>query len=176
MDTSSSTSDCKLKTLVVDTGTKLLRELFFSVLEEPTKKFFQKTRIQDSVRDLCEANIIDIEDSEKLLSPDVDASNFDIALLYTLLTTFFDKIRRPKNGWTSDPDPKDFSIGADLVRLKKVGDRILACDHKAISDDGEYVQKIRKEIKIVLLRIARNGLHNREQYFKEEIDRILADH
>lgn len=165
-----------LSTLVVDVGTKLLRDLFLHHLGETPYTFFQNEHVRGTVRELSRNEIINYRDSNQLLSPDVDANYFDINLLYTLLTTFIPLIRRPKNGWSNDPDPNDFSIGAELVRLWKVGNKVIYCYRDAKTNDEEYIQTLRKEAKSVILRIAKNGLKQQEQYYREMIDRISADH
>lgn len=174
MDIPISRSYCILSEIVVELGNELLRELFLRFLNEPMNTLFQKERIR--IRNLLEKGIITIRDRDELLSPDVDAKNFDIALLYTLLTTFIPWIERPINGWTNNPDPKDFTIGADLIRLLNLGERVQACKRDNRTNDEEYIDNLRKEAKIVILRIAKFGLHPREQYYREMIDRISADH
>jgi glycosyltransferase A (GT-A) superfamily protein (DUF2064 family) len=63
-----------------------------------------------------------------------------------------DRIPKPQHGWKTKPHPKDESLGADLLRLRDVRNKIIG--HRANSklSEAEY-EKTWAKIKAILLRV-----------------------
>ncbi|XP_053389983.1 uncharacterized protein LOC128552932 [Mercenaria mercenaria] len=111
----------KIVRLIVDVGTDTVRDLFyFYKPKERVAAFFASHTILDELFDLKRRHVITSEQFEKLTN-DPNPDEIDISLLITILINLFKwTIDKPENGWNNPIAEDDATLGADLLRLKKL--------------------------------------------------------
>ena len=103
-----------------------------------------------------------------------ESRDFDISLLSQLLKTLCSTQLPPlRSGWNNPPSRDDFSLTADIVRIKFYRNDII---HKfdSMLSDAEFCS-LWDEIKIVLLRIASHISEETKLEWEEAINRLRHD-
>ncbi|XP_053388050.1 uncharacterized protein LOC128551288 [Mercenaria mercenaria] len=144
----------KIVRLIVDVGTDTVRDLFyFYKPKERVAAFFASHTILDELFDLKQRHVITSEQFEKLTN-DPNPDEIDISLLITILVNLFKwTVDEPENGWNNPTAEDDVTLGADLLRLKKLRNSIVG--H---SPDGnisnEVFEDLWEQTSCILTRIA----------------------
>ena len=104
-----------------------------------------------------------------------ESSDFDISLLSQLLKTLCSTQLPPlRSGWNHPPSRDDFSLTADIVRIKFYRNDIIHKFHSGELSDAEFCS-LWDEIKIVLLRIASHISEETKLEWEEAINRLRHD-
>ena len=165
----------RLTRLLVTGGTALLRELFDMFCPpNDLPKLLKNPTIMSKLK------------AAKLTKPQRDclypssgvygkSVEFDVTLLFRLLRTLFGLIP-PAKGWDALPATSDYSLEADLVRIKYYRNSIYGhvSSDMEISDAAEFLY-LWKEISKALVRIARHISHEKEKEWQNAIDNFLTD-
>ena len=164
----------RLFRLIIRAGTELLRALFDSIYPaESLANELSDSTTRKKLRDI-------------LLKPQLDlvypapglfgeSRDFDISLLSQLLKTLCPTQLPPlRSGWNNPPSRDDFSLTADIVRIKFYRNDIIHKFHSGELSDAEFCS-LWDEIKIVLLRIASHISAETKLEWEEEINRLRRD-
>ena len=157
----------RLSTLIIDGGTKLLREVFNdihppaslpTILANPTTK-----------KDLKKA--IPYWERKKLYLPGGGfgtSEEFDISLLFKLLKSICN-LACPPSGWDKLPDPAHQSQTDDLVRIKFYRNETYAHVTEMKLENAEF-QQIWNELSSAMIRLAKCMSSAKEREWKNIID------
>lgn len=114
------TNGTKLRRLLVDGGTTVLRKVFDGI-HHPTKLAANLYSHKSTLDGLFAQRILSKEQWQ-LLFPShgskPDSKTFDITLLFLLLTEICGLSPPPRTGWNNTPHAKNKSLSANLVRIK----------------------------------------------------------
>ena len=159
------TNGIKLRRLLVDGGTTVLRKVFDGI--HLPIKLAANLRVHNSTLDDLFTRGILIEQQRKLLFPSdgfkPESKTFDITLLFLLLSEICG-LSPPRTGWNHMPHAKDRSLAAKLVRIKLFRNKIIHTAETRI--DTRLFNELWKEISGVLVSL---GLD------QAEINRLKAE-
>ena len=113
------TNGTKLSRLLVDGGTKVLRDIFDSY-HPPARLAADLNANYLILDDLFRRRILNRHQWDTLFPPGCvspDSKSFDITLLFILLTNMCG-LTRPSSGWHTKPPSSDTSLEANLARVK----------------------------------------------------------
>ena len=113
------TNGAKLSRLLIDGGTKVLRNEF-DKHHPPANLAADLNASYPILNDLLRRRVLNIHQWNKLFPPGgtpPDSNTFDITLLFLLLTNICG-LSPPPRGWHSKPTLSDTSLEANLVRIK----------------------------------------------------------
>ena len=148
---SETTNGVKLRRLLVDGGTTVLRKVFDGI--HPPTKLAAKLHFNNSTLDDLFARGILTEQQRELLFPSdgskPDSKTFDITLLFLLLTEISGLSPPGRTGWNHKPQAKNKSLPANLVRIKLFRNKLIHTPETRI-DTGSF-DKLWKEISGVLV-------------------------
>ncbi|KAL3862140.1 hypothetical protein ACJMK2_008130 [Sinanodonta woodiana] len=118
----------RLASILIDVGTNVLRNVLHT--EHPEKTFTQALlNNQAHLTSLHRKKILNDQQKNMLfpVSGAADSSTFDISLLFILLRNICpNKVPKPPSGWKGLPANNDFSVGADILRLKEIRNVVVA--------------------------------------------------
>ncbi|XP_060582317.1 uncharacterized protein LOC132738745 [Ruditapes philippinarum] len=138
--------------------TDLTRELLCKVFKYLIKSdditdFLSSPEQQNILRDLFQKNVINRYDYDLVHGQGLNLERFDISLLLRLILNLCkDNISKPQRGWQNKPHPKDESLGADLLRLIDVRNKIIGHRADAKLSKAEF-EKTWAKIRGILLRV-----------------------
>ena len=101
------------------------------------------------------------------------SADFDITLTFRLLRTIC-SLTTPSTGWNNPPNSTDFSIEADLVRIKLYRNSVYGHNRKMEITDSDF-HSLWKEISEALLRIAGSISNAKRDEWKKCVDKLLND-
>ena len=160
----STTNFARVCKLLMDGGTKVLREVFDSI--HPPHSL-RRTLLDPAnhkiLKNLYTRKILFKEQWDKLYpasSHAVDSKSFDITLLYLLLRSIC-HLPTPAGGWSNLPAPTNMNTEDDIVRLKLFRNQIAHSERPALSQ--EDFDDSWNDISNVLVRLG--GAH-----YQQEID------
>ena len=113
------TNGAKLSRLLIDGGTKVLRNEF-DKHHSPANLAADLNASCSILNDLLRRRVLNNHQWNKLFPPGgtpPDSSTFDITLLFLLLTNICG-LPPPPTGWHTKPTPSDTSLEANLARIK----------------------------------------------------------
>ena len=117
----------KLRRLLVDGGTSVLRKVFDGI--HPAKKLAANLNLNNStLDDLFARGILNEQQRNRLFPPDgsnPDSKTFDITLLFLLLTEICGLSPPVRTGWNHKPQAKNKSLEANLVRIKLFRNKLI---------------------------------------------------
>ncbi|XP_070546620.1 tripartite motif-containing protein 2-like [Ptychodera flava] len=127
----------RLCRLLIDGGTKTLREVF-NCLVSPSNLAAMLSKQRRNLKGLLKQKIINQKQLD-ILYPNpqtsVTSDNFDITLLMVLLRNQpLCNLTRPSTGWGTLPAASDFSKEADIVRIKMYRNKLCHCQSTSVSD------------------------------------------
>ena len=164
----------RLSRLIMRAGTELLRAQFDSFyppssLANKLSEFATKQKLLHVL----------LKPQRDLVYPATglfgESRDFDISLLSQLLKTLCSTQLPPlRSGWDRPPSRDDFSLTADIVRIKFYRNDIIHKFHSGESSDAEFCS-LWDEIKIVLLRIASHISEETKLEWEEAINRLRHD-
>ena len=99
--------------------------------------------------------------------------DFDISLIFKLLRTICN-LNRPPTGWDSLPNDFDYSLEADLLRIKYYRNEVYAHSKNLEIPDEQFLDLWGK-ISDSLLRIAANLSPEKQSNWKDAIEKFLRD-
>ena len=164
----------RLSRLIMRAGTELLRAQFDS--------FYPPSSLANKLSEFATKQKL----FHVLLKPQRDlvypapglfgeSRDFDISLLSQLLKTLCPTQLPPlRSGWNNPPSRGDFSLTADIVRIKFYRNDIIHKFHSGELSDAEFCS-LWDEIKIVLLRIASHISADTKIEWEEAINRLRDD-
>ena len=164
----------RLFRLIIRAGTELLRALFDSIYPaESLANELSDSTTRKKLRDIL------LKPQRDLVYPAPglfgESRDFDISLLSQLLKTLCPTQLPPLcSGWNRLPSTGDFSLTADIVRIKFYRNDIIHKFHRGELSDAEFCS-LWDEIKIVLLRIASHISAETKLEWEEEINRLRRD-
>ena len=101
------------------------------------------------------------------------SADFDISLLCKLLREICN-LTAPATGWDNMPNIHDYSLQADIVRIRTYRNSIFSHNHCMEVTDANF-QKLWIEISEALLRIACHFGRARREEWKKSIEKFLHD-
>ncbi|XP_060577202.1 uncharacterized protein LOC132734475 [Ruditapes philippinarum] len=155
--------------------TDLTREVLFKVFKfliksEDITGFITSQEQQNILREQLQKNVINKSDFNLVSGQILNLERFDISLLIRLILNLCkDKIPKPQRGWETKLDPKDESLGADLLRLRDVRNKIIGHRSDAKLSEAEY-EKTWAKIKAILLRVVELVDSKSSENFEQRID------
>ena len=163
----------RLTRLLMHGGVELLREKFDS--------YHSPANLPLKLGDPVVKNLLN---KAKLSKPEWDAlypspgtfgksADFDITLTFRLLRTIC-SLTAPSTGWNNPPNSTDFSIEADLVRIKLYRNSVYGHNRKMEITDSDF-HSLWKEISEALLRIAGSISNAKRDEWKKCVDKLLND-
>ena len=160
------TNGSKLRRLLVDGGTTVLR-MVFDGIHPPAKLSASLHSYYSTLDELLVIGILSKQQRELLFPPDgskPDSKKFDITLLFLLLVEICG-LSPPCTGWNNKPHVKNKTLEANLVRIKLFRNELIHTPETRI--DTRLFNELWKEISGVLVAL---GLG------QTEIDRLKAEH
>ena len=145
------TNGVKLRRLLVDGGTKVLRKVFDGI-HLPTKLAANLHLNNSTLDGLYVRGILSEQQRNHLFPPDgskPDSKTFDITLLFLLLTEICGLSPPARTGWNHKPQAKNKSPAANLVRIKLFRNKLLHTPETRI--DSQLFDELWKEISGVLV-------------------------
>lgn len=137
--------------LLVDVGTETVRTLLYK--KKPKSdiiKFLESKK--KTLSKLRRKRVLTQEQFETVTSHS-HADDFDISLLITLLTNLFPwEEEAPKHGWRMEVEDSDVSLGADLMRLRKLRNNLVAHRQDARLSSEQF-ETLWEQIEKILIRI-----------------------
>ena len=158
----------RLARLLMCGGLALLREVFDSI--HPPANLPVNLRHPATVRQLKGARLTRAE-REHIFLPTGGygkSADFDITLLFRLLRTICN-LAPPVSGWDDLPDKRDWSLVADLVRIKYYRNSIYGHSQTMEISDPDFAD-LWGEISEALLRIAGSFGNAKRDEWKKSID------
>ena len=145
------TNGVKLRRLLVDGGTAVLKKVFDGI--HPPTTLAANLYLHNSTLDDLFARGILTEHQRKLLFPSdgsqPDSKSFDITLLFLLLTEICGLSPPDRTGWNYKPHARNKSLPANLVRIKLFRNRLIHTSETRINT-GSF-DKLWKELSGVLV-------------------------
>ena len=161
------TNGIKLRRLLVDGGTTVLRTVFDGI--HPAQKLAANLHLNNStLDDLFARGILSEQQRNRLFPPDgskPDSKTFDITLLFLLLTEICGLSPPPRTGWNHKPQAKNKSLAANLVRIKLFRNKLIHTPETRI--DSRLFTELWKEVSGVLVSL---GLD------PAEVERLKTEH
>ena len=164
----------RLSRLIMRAGTELLRAQFDSFyppssLANKLSEFATKQKLLHVL----------LKPQRDLVYPATglfgESRDFDISLLSQLLKTLCSTQLPPlRSGWDRPPSRDDFSLTADIIRIKFYRNDIIHKFHSGELSDAEFCS-LWDEIKIVLLRIASHISAEAKLEWEEAINKLRHD-
>ena len=162
------TNGAKLSRLLIDGGTTVLRKLF-DHYHPPAHLVTSLNTHSKTLNDLFEDGHLYGPQWYQLFPTDrgaPDSKNFDISLLFLLLTNICDKLSPPRGGWYKKPQPQDHTTAANLARIRVFRNELYG-HVTSTSIDTPTFNALWRQISGALRGL---GLD------KAEIDRLKAEH
>ena len=160
------TNGAKLSRLLIDGGTKVLRNVF-NHHHHPTNLAAALSANYSTLNNLFRRRVLNGHQWDKLFPPGgaaPDSNTFDITLLFLLLTNICG-LPPPGTGWHAEPPPSDTSHEANLARVKYFRNTLYG--HVTTTGvDAHSFSALWQKISAVLVTL---GLH------QSEIDRLKAE-
>ena len=160
------TNGAKLSRLLIDGGTKVLRNVF-NHHHHPTNLAAALSANYSTLNNLFRRRVLNGHQWDKLFPPGgaaPDSNTFDITLLFLLLTNICG-LPPPGTGWHAEPPPSDTSHEANLARVKYFRNALYG-HVKTTGVDAHSFSALWQKISAVLVTL---GLH------QSEIDRLNAE-
>ena len=165
----------RLTRLLITGGTALLRELFDMYC--PPNDLPKLLQIPAIKNQLGAAKLTKPQRDCVYPSPGVSGKSveFDLTLLFRLLRALCGLIE-PATGWDALPVTSDYSLEADLARIKYYRNSIYGhvSQDMEISDAAEFLS-LWKEISEALVRIAGHISHEKKTEWQKAIDKFSTD-
>jgi hypothetical protein len=162
--------------ILVDFGTKVVLNLFIHLLKNENNTlvtFLTSPESQKTLKELKRKKIL--SEKEYRLSSgngfNPKAEHFDISLLITLLQNLLPEeiLPAPTNGWQKPPLQADYSLSADLLRLRKIRNEFVAHMARPQIPCFKY-EKTRTELLIIFSRLTQTiEPHKEAEKIKTEI-------
>ncbi|XP_060603217.1 uncharacterized protein LOC132756226 [Ruditapes philippinarum] len=155
--------------------TDLTREVLFKVFKfliksEDIRHFLSSLEQQNKLLKLSKKHVITQSDYNLVSGQVLNLERFNISLLLKLVLNLCkDNIPKPQHGWESNLDLKDESLGADLLRLRDVRNKIIGHRADAKLSKAEY-EKTWANIKAILLRVVELVDLQSSENFERRID------
>ncbi|XP_053381116.1 uncharacterized protein LOC128549058 isoform X2 [Mercenaria mercenaria] len=141
---------CMYMDLTKETLLKLFRYLIQS---EDITRFLTSVDTISKLFDLFKNGTLNKTEYNLVRSSWPDPEKFDIALLLRLIIELCrNVITEPQLGWKGKLQPKDESLGADLIRLRDVRNKLIGHRAEAKLSKAEY-EKIWDKVQAVLVRV-----------------------
>jgi hypothetical protein len=122
------------------------------------------------LRELLKKHVINQSAYNLVSSQVLNLERLDISLLVRLILNLCrDNIPQPQRGWETKPSPKDESLGADLLRLRDVRNKIIGYRADAKLSETEY-EKTWAKIKAILLRVVKHVDSQSSKNFEQRIN------
>ena len=157
----------RLSTLIIDGGTKLLREVFNDIHPPASLPTVLANPITE--KDLKKA--LTKSDMEKLYLPGGGfgtSEDLDVTLLFKLLKSIC-RLACPFSGWDKLPDPAHQGPTDDLARIKFYRNQTYAHVKEMKLEDAEF-QQIWNELSSAMIRLAKCMSSAKEREWKNIID------
>ncbi|XP_060561128.1 uncharacterized protein LOC132720911 [Ruditapes philippinarum] len=157
--------------------TDLTRELLFKVFRFLIKRenitdFLTSPEQQTKLWELSKRNLLNKCDYNLVYGQVLNLERFDISLLIRLILNLCkDETTKPQLGWKTKPLPKDESLGADLLRLRNVRNKIIGHRADAKLSEAEYKQ-VWAKVKAILLRV----IEQVDKDSREDFERRLNEY
>lgn len=169
----------RLSRLLMRGGLTLLREVFDNI-HPPVNlpAVLGNPAIKKKLQTLRGKKVLFFPEWERLYNssgPGVygKSADFDISLLYKLLREICN-FTAPTTGWHNMPNNSDYSLQADIVRIRCYRNTIYSHYHRFEVTDADF-EKFWIEISEALLRIAGHISSARRDEWKESIEKFLHD-
>ena len=141
---------CMYMDLTKDTLLRLFKHLTKC---ESITEFLGGNDIRKALRDLFKNDILNKSEYRIVSSYWPEPEKFDIALIIRLIIGLCrNEISTPQLGWQRKPQPKDESLGADLLRLRHVRNKLIGHSACATLDKSEYTH-LWEKMKAILVRV-----------------------
>ena len=160
--------------LLISGGTALLREIFDQLCPPsnlPSKLKNPVTRTQLRAAKLTKPQWDCLYPSSGVSCKSAD---FDITLLFRLLRTIC-SLTPPTTGWDAPPNCADYSLAADLVRIKYFRNSVYGHVSQNMEITDDKFPQLWQDISEALLRIAGVIIPGKKIAWQEAIDNFLKD-
>ncbi|XP_070547275.1 uncharacterized protein [Ptychodera flava] len=166
------TNHARLWRLITDGGNKVLRQVFDSIIPPSSLALcLAKQKNKNTLWYLHTVKHIISNQEWRVLYPRnsraVTSDDFDITLLMILFRNIC-KLRQPPTGWDNQPTPHDYSLEADIVRVKMYRNKLAHCSTTNI--DKEVFDQWWFEISEALVRLGADR-KDIDQLKSESMDR-----
>ena len=145
----------RLISLVVDVGSEVLRDVLLQLVKPRTLEAVLQANI-NTINKL-RGKVLFPEQYALLINVPPNAEDFDISLLVIIFRNICPNVPPPSLGWkTKKPDRNDFSLAADLQRLKNIRNSVYAHRNSTQVTHADF-ERIWSDLSDVIDRISKHG-------------------
>ena len=146
----------RLVTLIVDFGSEILQDVLLHLLKPSRlEAVLQANTI--TIDNLVRTKVIFRKQYDLLTNITPNVEEFDISLLVVIFRNICPNVPAPILGWNvKEPDVNDFSLAADLLRLRNIRNEVYA--HRSSTNVTKVVfETLWLELTAIIERISRHG-------------------
>ena len=143
----------RLRSVLCGLGIEVLKDVMLQRLHTDTLKEALQLN-KSKIEELYEEHIFTTDQYDLLKEVPPQPEKFDIDLLVQILIHICPGVAVPPTGKSNYPDPTDFNLGADIVRLRCWRNKININYLQATDDYGE---ELWDEVEKALVRISKHG-------------------
>ncbi|XP_053381135.1 uncharacterized protein LOC123559688 isoform X2 [Mercenaria mercenaria] len=149
----------------------ILKVFRYLIKSDDIVNFLASVDTISKLQDLFKKNILN-RTEYNLVYYRPNLEKFDIALLIRLIFGLCkNEIAKPQLGWTTKLHSKDESLGADLIRLRDVRNKLIGHRADAKLSKAEY-ENIRDKVQAILIRV----IENVDPSSKEDVERRIDEY
>ena len=146
----------RLVSLVVDRGSDVLRDVLLHLVKPSTLEAVLQAKI-NVINNLQQKKVIFAEQYALLTKVPPNAEEFDISLLVKIFQNICPNIPAPILGWgTKKPDANDFSLAADILRLRNIRNEVYAHRSSTKVTNADF-EPLWFDLSQVIERISKHG-------------------
>ena len=145
----------RLISLVVDVGSEVLRDVLLQLVKPRTLEAVLQANI-NTINKLS-GKVLFPEQYTLLMKVPPNAEDFDISLLVIIFRNICPNVPPPILGWEiKQPDENDFSLAADLLRLKNIRNCVYAHRNSTQVTHADF-EPLWSDLSDVIDRISKHG-------------------
>lgn len=162
--------------MFINIGTDIILKLFKSLANNDVAALLQSEDSKNKLLQLEREKVLSSKEFKLVSRDNPNLDDIDICLLISLMINLLseDNLGKPKRGWRNPPDPKDFSIAAELLRLRKKRNFIVAHRSKAYISLSRFEREW-STTKDIFLRLAKKIMPDKLEDIGNRIEAYKVD-
>lgn len=156
--------------MCVDLGTEITLSTFLFFTNNDVKAFLTTQQTIEELGKLKKSRILTAKEFELATRRNPRPEHFDISLLVKLMRNLLpaNMLEPPQSGWDRYPSKSDQSIAADLLRLRKIRNKIIAHSSECHIPESCF-EKEWKTTEEIIVRITSKIMPDKTEAIKDKI-------